>query len=52
MAEMTRRDALKIAAAGAVAALPGSPRSAQAQTTQKRELVVAQAATLPPLIRT
>jgi len=39
---MTRRDVLKIAAAGAAAALPGLPHSAQAQTTQKRELVVAQ----------
>ena len=42
MAEMTRRDVLKVAAAGAVAALPGLPHKAQAQTTQKRELVVAQ----------
>jgi len=42
MTEMTRRDVLKIAAAGAAAALPGLPHSAQAQTTQKRELVVAQ----------
>src|SRR5436309_19692 len=42
MTEMTRRDVLKIAAAGAAAALPGLTHSAQAQTTQKRELVVAQ----------
>src|SRR6185295_11798153 len=42
MAELTRRDVLKLAAAGAVAAVPGLPRPAQAQTTQKRELVVAQ----------
>ena len=42
MAEMTRRDLLKIAAAGAAAALPGVPPSVQAQTTQKRDLVVAQ----------
>src|SRR5262245_17105993 len=42
MTEMTRREVLKIAAAGAAAALPAVPRSAQAQTTQKRELVVAQ----------
>src|SRR5438067_5931251 len=42
MAEMTRRDVLKIAAAGAAAALPGLPHSAQAQTTPKRDLVVAQ----------
>src|SRR5882724_3008838 len=42
MTEMTRRDVLKIAAAGAAAALPGLPHSAQAQTTQKRDLVVAQ----------
>jgi peptide/nickel transport system substrate-binding protein len=42
MAEMTRRDVLKIGAAGA-AALPGVlSRPAGAQTTQKRELVVAQ----------
>src|SRR5256712_6917987 len=42
MAEMTRRDMLKVAAAGAGAALSGLPHGAQAQTTQKRELVVAQ----------
>jgi len=43
MADMTRRDVLKIAAAGAATALPGGfPRPAQAQTTPKRELVVAQ----------
>src|SRR4030095_1517145 len=42
MAELTRRDVLKLAAAGAAAAVPGLPRAAQAQTTQKRELVVAQ----------
>src|SRR5499425_3876472 len=42
MAELTRRDVLKLAAAGTVAAVPGLPRPAQAQTTQKRELVVAQ----------
>src|SRR5438445_1269671 len=43
MAEITRRDVLKTAAAGAMAALPGGlPRPAAAQTTQKRELVVAQ----------
>src|SRR5436853_3833287 len=41
MAEMTRRDVLKIAAAGAAAALPGVPQFAHAQTTQKRDLVVA-----------
>src|SRR5215467_694179 len=40
MIEMTRRELLAgAAAAGAIAALPGS---AQAQTTQKRELVIAQ----------
>jgi peptide/nickel transport system substrate-binding protein len=42
MAEMTRRDVLKIAAAGAAASLPGLPQAARAQGTQKRELVVAQ----------
>src|SRR2546426_1106315 len=43
MAEMTRRDVLKIAAAGAAAALPGVvPSPAHSQGTQKRELVVAQ----------
>src|SRR5262245_4579804 len=42
MTEMTRRDVLKIAAAGAAAALPGLPDPARAQTTQKKELVVAQ----------
>jgi peptide/nickel transport system substrate-binding protein len=42
MAEMTRRDVLKLAAAGAAAAVPGLPGATQAQTTQKRELVVAQ----------
>src|SRR5262245_3528539 len=42
MKEMTRRDVLKIAAAGAAASLPGLPHSAHAQTTQKRELNVAQ----------
>src|SRR2546426_310398 len=43
MAEMTRRDVLKIAAAGATAALPGViPSPAHSQGTQKRELVVAQ----------
>src|SRR5882672_9366667 len=44
MAEITRRDVLKTAAAaGAIAALPGGlVGSAAAQTTQKRELVVAQ----------
>src|SRR5213593_2173130 len=44
MAEITRRDVLKTAAAaGAMAALPaGLPRPAAAQTTQKKELVVAQ----------
>src|SRR5258705_4244627 len=42
MAEMTRRDVLKIAAAGAAASLPALPQPARAQTTQKRELVVAQ----------
>src|SRR5215813_1771804 len=42
MAELTRRDVLKLAAAGTVAAVPGLPRPAQAQTTPKLELVVAQ----------
>src|SRR5256885_10306374 len=43
MAEMTRRDVLKMAAAGAAAALPGVvPSPAHSQGTQKRELVVAQ----------
>ena len=42
MREMTRRDVLKITAAGAAAALPGLPATVRAQTTQKRELVVAQ----------
>ncbi len=42
MAEMTRRDVLKIAAAGAAASLPALPQPARAQTTQKRELFVAQ----------
>src|SRR5256712_3907327 len=43
MAEMTRRDVLKIAASGATAALPGViPSPAHSQGTQKRELVVAQ----------
>src|SRR5437667_8369902 len=43
MAEMTRRDVLKMAAAGAAAALPGVvPSLAHSQGTQKRELVVAQ----------
>src|SRR5438128_11539348 len=43
MAAMTRRDVLKIAAAGAAAALPGAiPSPALSQGTQKRELVVAQ----------
>jgi len=42
MAEMTRRDVLKIAAAGAAASLPALPQPARAQTTQKRELIVAQ----------
>src|SRR5439155_41260 len=43
MAEITRRDVLKTAAAGAMAALPaGLPRPAAAQMTQKKELVVAQ----------
>ena len=43
MAEMTRRDVLKIAAAGATAALQGViPSPAHSQGTQKRELVVAQ----------
>ena len=42
MTDMTRRDVLKIAAAGAAAALPGLPHGAHAQTTQKRDLVVAQ----------
>src|SRR5262249_59325970 len=42
MTAMTRRDVLKIAAAGAAASLPGLPHFAHAQTTQKRELVVAQ----------
>ena len=42
MTQITRRDVLKIAAAGAAAALPAVPRATQAQTTQKRELVVAQ----------
>src|SRR6266581_8044312 len=43
MAEMTRREVLKIAAAGATAALPGViPSPALSQGTQKRELVVAQ----------
>src|SRR5947199_6710167 len=43
MAEMTRREVLKIAAAGASAALPGVIASpAHSQGTQKRELVVAQ----------
>jgi len=42
MTDMTRRDVLKIAAAGAAAALPGLPPSALAQGTQKRELVAAQ----------
>src|SRR5262245_49872325 len=41
MAELTRREVLKLAAAGAAAAAPGLPRFVQAQTT-KRELVVAQ----------
>src|SRR5262245_27861029 len=42
MADMARRDVLKIAAAGAAALPGGLPRPAAAQTTQKRELVVAQ----------
>jgi peptide/nickel transport system substrate-binding protein len=42
MTDMTRRDVLKIAAAGAAGTLPGLPHPAQAQTTPKRELVVAQ----------
>ncbi|HKQ64834.1 MAG TPA: ABC transporter substrate-binding protein, partial [Methylomirabilota bacterium] len=42
MRKMTRRDVLKITAAGAAAALPGLPAAVRAQTTQKRELVVAQ----------
>jgi len=43
MAETTRRDVLKTAAAaGAMAALSGLPSPTAAQTTQKRELVVAQ----------
>src|SRR3989475_7830743 len=42
MAEITRRDVLKTAAAAAMAALPGLPSPTAAQTTQKRELVVAQ----------
>src|SRR5713226_5417782 len=43
MAAMTRRDVLKIAAAGAAAALPGGiPSPAHSQGTQKHELVVAQ----------
>src|SRR6266545_1130446 len=43
MEAMTRRDVLKIAAAGATAALPGAiPSPAHSQGTQKRELVVAQ----------
>src|SRR5206468_10670907 len=42
MTEMTRRDVLKIAAACSAASLPGLPHAAHAQTTQKRELVVAQ----------
>ena len=42
MTEMTRRDVLKIAAAGAAASLPGLPHAAHAQTTQKRDLNVAQ----------
>src|SRR5258705_3818909 len=53
MTEMTRRDVLKIAAAGAAAALPGLPHTAHAQTTQKRDLVVAQGGDIanldPPL---
>ncbi len=44
MVQVTRRELMKGAvAAGAAAALPGAlPRPADAQTTQKRELVVAQ----------
>src|SRR4030095_3947135 len=42
MTERHRLAVVKIAAAGAAAALPGLPHPAQAQTTQKRELVVAQ----------
>src|SRR5436309_6235397 len=42
MTEMTRRDVLKIAAAGAAAALPGVPQLAHAQTAPNRDLVVAQ----------
>src|SRR3989449_1726111 len=43
MAEMTRRDVLKMAAAGAAAVRPGVvPSPAHSQATQKRELVVAQ----------
>jgi peptide/nickel transport system substrate-binding protein len=42
MAEVTRRDVLKGAAAAAVALAHPFPEPAHAQTTQKRELVVAQ----------
>src|SRR5262245_40351933 len=49
MTPFARRDVLKIAAAGAAAAVPGVPHSAQAQTTQKRELVVAQGADIAAL---
>src|SRR5215813_3082450 len=44
MTDITRRHVLKMAAVGAAAAasLPGLPHSAHAQTTPKRELVVAQ----------
>jgi peptide/nickel transport system substrate-binding protein len=50
MIQVTRRELLKGAAAvGAAAALPGSIRSAQAQTTQKRELVAAQSGDISKL---
>src|SRR5258705_10020453 len=55
MAEMTRRDVLKIAAAGAAASLPALPQPARAKTTQNRELIVAQGgdiAALDPHLRT
>jgi len=52
MAAMTRRDVLKIAAAGAAAALPGGSEPAHSQGTQKRELVVAQGGDVASSTRT
>src|SRR5262247_39844 len=42
MTQITRRELLQGAAAAGAAATLSAPRPAQAQTTQKRELVVAQ----------